>query len=148
MQMIESTRPDQGPAIQPLKPLTHVVVGLAIGLISPVTVFAWPFAILVGIVIGRDSADRAREVAPGRGGSVVRVLAVTGGVLAMLVAGALIGGLIAFVIVALAAFSERAASHASDTDRVVARLILFVVPILMWVAFSGVGFRASFGFGS
>jgi hypothetical protein len=46
--------------------------------------------------------------------------------------GAIIGGLIAIAVVALASFSERAAAHASFTDRGVARILLFIVPIVMW----------------
>lgn len=46
--------------------------------------------------------------------------------------GAIVGGIIAIAVVILAAFSERAAALASATDRGVARILLFIVPILMW----------------
>jgi hypothetical protein len=51
----------------------------------------------------------------------------------MLFFGAIIGGLIAIVVVALASFSERVAAEASPTDRGVARILLFFVPIVMWL---------------
>ena len=37
------------------------------------------------------------------------------------------------MIVALTSFSERAAAHASPTDRGVARILLFIVPVAMWL---------------
>lgn len=80
--------------------------------------------------------------------SLVRGLAVTGGVLCMLYFGAIIGGLIAFVVVALAAFSERAAAYASPTDRVVARILLFVVPAIAWIALIALGVSVNIRIGS
>jgi len=64
---------------------------------------------------------------------------VTGGVLAMMFFGALVGGLFAFLIVALAALSERIAATASETDRTIARIILLLVPTAVWVL--GVAFN-------
>lgn len=125
---------------EPLKIANHIVIGIAIGLFAPFTVLAWPFAILVGIVIGKADAARLRGESRGAGSAIVQVLAVTGGVLAMLFLGAILGGLLAFIIVALAAFSERAAAHASATDQGVARIVLFVVPILMWIGLIALGF--------
>lgn len=118
---------------EPLKLATHVVVGIAIGLVAPFTALAWPFALLTGIVIGKGDAGRLRGEAGSSASGIVRVLAVTGGVLGMLFFGALIGGLIAFVVVALAAFSERAAAFATPNDRSVARLLLVIVPVLTWI---------------
>ena len=51
----------------------------------------------------------------------------------MVIFGAIIGGLIAIAVVALASFSERAAAFASPTDRGVARIVVLIVPIAMWM---------------
>jgi hypothetical protein len=126
----------------------HVVIGLAVALIAPFTLFAWPFAIVLGIVIGQDDVDRRRHVTRSTATKVLRVLAVTGGVGAMMFFGAIFGGLIAFLIVALAAISERAAADAEPVDRIVARLILFALPILAFVALIVAGVNVSIRFGA
>ena len=115
----------------PLRVWVHALVGVAIGLISPFTALAWPFAILVGMLTG--SADARRQRGEGSGDTFGRALAVAVGVLAMLFFGAIIGGVIAFGVVALASFSERTAAYASPTDRGVARILVFAVPIAMWL---------------
>ena len=125
----------------------HVVIALAIALIAPFTVLAWPFAILLGIVIAQDDIDRRRGVGRSAGTTIVRVLAVTGAVLAMLFFGAFIGGLIAFPIAALSALSERAAAGADTVDRVVARLLLFVIPVLGFIALVAIGAQINIKFG-
>ena len=117
----------------PLSISRHVVLGAAAALVSLFTVFAWPFALVTGMVIGRAEADRARGIRVSTGTRLVQFLAVTGGVLAMLFFGALVGGLFAFLIVALAALSERIAATASETDRTIARIILLLVPAAVWV---------------
>lgn len=106
------------------------IIGVAIGLVAMVTVFAWPFAILTGMVIGSADVDRMQG-RPQRG-TALRVLAVTGGVLAMLFFGAIIGGLFSFLIVALAAFAERVAANTTPTDKGIARILLFLVSIGTW----------------
>jgi hypothetical protein len=126
----------------------HVVIGLAVALIAPFTGLAWPFAIILGIVIGQDDIDRRRGATRSTATKLLRLLAVTGGVLAMMIFGAIIGGLIAFLIVALAAISERAAADAEPVDRIVARLILIVLPILAYVALIAVGANVSIRFGA
>ena len=126
----------------------HIVIGLAIAIIAPFTALAWPFAILLGIVIGQDNVDRARNIRRSSGTTVVRVLAVTGGVLAMFFFGAFIGGFIALPIVVLAAFSERAAADADPVDRIVARLILVVLPVIAYVALIALGASVNIRFGS
>jgi hypothetical protein len=109
----------------------HAIIGVAIGLVSMITLFAWPFAILTGMVIGSADVDRLQ----GRlqRGAVARVLAVTGGVLAMLFFGAIIGGLFSFLIVALAATSERVAANTTQTDRTIARMLMVIVSVLTWL---------------
>jgi hypothetical protein len=113
----------------------HAIIGVAIGLIAPFTGFAWAIAILLGIVIGKSQVDRATGVRVSSSSQVVRVLAVTGGVLGMLAAGVFIGGLIAFLIVALTAFSERLAMGTSPTDQGIARILIFVIALPMWFLF-------------
>ena len=129
-------------AYAPLRYGVHLLVAVAIGIVSPFTVLAWPFALLVGIAIGSADARRARGEAAAPGQGFFTGLAVILGTVGMLFFGAIIGGLIAIVVVVLAVFSERAAAHASPTDRGVARIILFVVPVVMWfVVFPLLGFN-------
>ena len=126
----------------------HVVIGLAIAVIAPFTVLAWPFAIVLGIVIGIDGVDRRHRVSAPASVTVVRVLAVTGGILAMFFFGVFIGGLIALPIVALAALSERAAADADPIDRIVARLVILILPILAYVALLALGVSINIRFGA
>lgn len=153
--MTASSAPQPGPAaVAPavqtgtFRLYRHVVVGLAIAVIAPFTGLAWPFAVLLGIVIGQDDVDRRAGVRRPTAVTAVRVLAVTGGILAMLFFGAIIGGLIAVPIVILAAFSERAAAGAEWSDRVVARLLLIVLPLLAFIAFMAAGLNVSIRFGA
>lgn len=107
-----------------------LIIGVACGIVAPFTIWAWIPAILTGIVIGGADVDRLNG-RPQRG-TAVRVLAVTGGVLAMLFFGAIVGGLIAFAIVALTAFNDRVAAKTSPTDQGIARILLFVVTVGIW----------------
>jgi hypothetical protein len=116
-----------------LRVAPHAVIGAAMGLIAPFTGLAWIPAILTGMVIGRAEADRRQGIGASRATQVVRILAVTGGVLAMLFLGAIIGGLIAFAVAALAAYSERVAEATSATDRTIARLLIIVVTVGVWL---------------
>ena len=125
----------------PLPYLQLIVIGLAIALVSPFTGLAWPFAILTGIVIGRSQVDASRGLRRSTGAKVAAVLAVTGGVLAMMFFGVVLGGLIGFVVVALAALAERRAADASPTDRVVARVLIVVVAVVGWLALLAIGLR-------
>lgn len=120
-------------AAAPLRIGVHLLVAASVGLISPFTALAWPFAMAVGAMSGAADAKRQRGEPEYRGERWSRELLMLIGVLGMLFFGALIGGLIAIPVLALAAFSERAAAHASPTDRGVARIILFIVPIAMWL---------------
>jgi hypothetical protein len=110
----------------------HLIIGVAIGIVAPFTLWAWPIAILLGIVIGSADVERRNGIKASAATGAVRVLAVTGGVLGMLLAGALIGGLIAFLIVALAAFSERVAAGTSSIDRGIARILITIVAVAIW----------------
>ena len=112
----------------------HIVIGLACALVAPFTALAWPLALLTGMVIGRDRVERQEGQRIGSAATITRVLAVTGGVLGMMVLGAVIGGLIGFLIVALAASSERVAAGASRTDRTIAWLLIVVITTAGWLA--------------
>lgn len=96
-------------------------------------VLAWPFALATGIVIGKAEVEKARGLPVSTSGGLVRRAAVTGGILAMLFAGAIIGGLIALRIVALAAFSERLSADASPIDRTLARIVMFIAGGIGWL---------------
>ena len=129
-------------AYAPLRYGVHLLVAVAIGIVSPFTVLAWPFALLVGIAIGSADARRVRGEAAAPGQGFFTGLSVILGTVGMLFFGAIIGGIIAIVVVVLAVFSERAAANASPTDRGVARIILFVIPVVMWfVVFPLLGFN-------
>jgi hypothetical protein len=127
----------------------HLVIALAIGLLAPFTLWAWPFAIATGIVIGTADVEKTHGQTVSRSTRLVRVVAVTGGVLAMLVAGAIVGGIIAFLIAALAAFSERIAADASPTDRNLARILLLAGGALGWIVLGvALGFQLNVRIGS
>jgi hypothetical protein len=127
---------------------SHAIIGVAMGLVAPFTGVAWIPAILTGMVIGRAGVEQRHGIRSSRSTQVLRILAVTGGVIAMLFLGAIIGGLIAFVVAALAAFSERVAEGTSATDQTIARLLIIVVTIAVWlllVFVFKVGFSIRFG---
>lgn len=126
----------------------HAFIGLAMGIIAPFTGLAWPLAILTGMVIGRANVERAKGIRANSTTQIVRVLAVTGGVLGMMVFGALIGGIVAFFIAALAAYSERLASGTSPTDQTMARIVITVIAIVVWIVLINVlKINVSFNFG-
>jgi len=111
----------------------HAIIGVAMGIVAPFTAFAWIPAILTGMVIGRGDSERRLGIKASAATRALRVLAVTGGVLAMLFLGAFLFGLLAFVIVALAAFSERVAERTSPTDQGIARILIVIITIAIWV---------------
>jgi uncharacterized membrane protein len=119
----------------------HLVVALAIGLLAPFTLWAWPFAIATGIVIGTADVEKAHGQTASGSTRFVRIVAVTGGVLAMFVAGAFVGAIVGFFVAALADFSERGAADASPTDRNLARIMLFVGGALGWIVAAALGFQ-------
>lgn len=110
----------------------HAIIGVAMGLVGLFTALAWIPAILTGIVIGQASVQQARGIRASGGTQMLRVLAVTGGVLAMLFLGAIIGGLIAFLVAALASFSERLMANAAPNDQTVARIFTVLVAVVTW----------------
>jgi uncharacterized membrane protein len=126
----------------------HLVVALAIGLLAPFTLWAWPFAIATGIVIGTADVEKSHGQTVSRSTRFVRIVAVTGGVLAMFVAGAIVGAFIAFFVAALADLSERMAADASPTDRNLARILLFIGGALGWIVWVALGFQLDVRIGS
>lgn len=118
-------------AFAPLRLGVHLLVAVSIGIVSLFTALAWPFALVVGVLLG--SADAKRQRGEADRDWLARQLIVVLGVLGMLFFGAIIGGLIAIAVVALASFSEKAAAHASPTDRGVARILVFMIPVVMWL---------------
>ncbi len=131
--MTPITPPSAGIGAQPLRLSRHLIPGAAAGFIAPFTGVAWPFAILVGFVIGGSRVRRLQGVATRPLTSVIEVLAVTGGVLAMLFFGAILGGLISFLIAALAGWSEETAAPATQADRTLARLTFVVAAAVTFV---------------
>jgi phosphate/sulfate permease len=133
-------------SVEKLNLAYHAVIGVAIGVVSLFTGFAWPFAILTGMVIGKSNSDR--RLGRARGSSAVQLLAVTGGVLGMLFFGAVIGGLIAFIVVALAAFSERVAENTKPIDQTMARILISLIGAIVWFAVSSlIGLNVNLSFG-
>jgi hypothetical protein len=120
------------PSYAPLRIGVHALVGVAISVVAPFTALAWPFAMLVGVIGGPSSARTLRERTDA-GQSLSMALLMAVGVLGMLFFGAIIGGIVAIIVVVLTHFSETAAALASPTDRGVARIIVFLVPIVMWL---------------
>ncbi|HEX8025903.1 MAG TPA: hypothetical protein VF484_06850 [Candidatus Limnocylindrales bacterium] len=110
-----------------------VIVGLAAGLASLISLFAWPFGILTGIVIGRSDAERRAGIRQPASLTIIRYLGVTGGVLAMAFFGAFIGLVGGFIVAALAAFNERVLEGTGPTDRGIGRIAFIVVTIVTWV---------------
>jgi hypothetical protein len=136
-------------ADRPLQLGRHVIVAVAIGLVAPFTAFAWPFAIATGIVIARGEVERINGVSASAAQHVARFVEVIVGALAMLFAGVFFGGLIAFVIVALTAFSERMSAEASPTDRTLARIVLFIGGGVGWVVLGiALGLHVNFRIGA
>jgi hypothetical protein len=149
--MTESTGPAAvAPAAQTdsFRIYRHLIIGFVIALIAPFTGLAWPFAILLGIVIGRDDVERRQGIKRSGASTILGILAVTGGVLATIFFGAIIGGVIALPIIVLAAFSERAAAEGTPVDRVMARLVLFLMPVLGYIVLIAIGANINIRVGS
>jgi hypothetical protein len=118
--------------VERLNLVHHAVVGVAMGAIAVATVFAWIPAIPMGMVIGRAAVEQAKGIRPRAMTQVVRILAVTGGVIAMLVLGLVLGGIVAFLVASLAAFSERLAANAAPNDQTIARIFTTLLAAGTW----------------
>ena len=112
--------------------LYHVIIGVAAGMVAAFTALAWPVALVLGYIVGRDQVERMHGVRSPAATNILRALLIVIGVGAMLFLGAIVGGLIALVIVALVAFSERIAGNASTTDQGIARILVFIVAAATW----------------
>jgi hypothetical protein len=110
----------------------HAIIGVAMGAVGLFTAFAWIPAILTGSVIGRANVEQSKGIRASGATQVVRILAVTGGVLAMLLLGAILGGLVAFIVAALAAFSERLVANAAPNDQTMARIVTILAAAATW----------------
>ena len=128
--MTEATAPTS--ALEKPNLAYHVIVGVAMGLVAVVTLWAWIPATLTGMVIGHASVEQSKGIRPGRRAQVARVLAVTGGVLAMMLLGLVFGGLISFLVAALAAFSERLAGNTPPSGQAIARILVLIVTAVTW----------------
>lgn len=127
----------------------HLLIAVAIAVVSPFTALAWPFAIGVGMLLGSAQASRLRDEPSGLADDLATGVLAGIGVLAMLFFGALIGGIVAILVVVLASFSERAAAQTSPIDRGVARILLFLVPAITWlVVLPLLGFNIDIQIGS
>ena len=124
--------PASGGAPERLNLVYHAIIGVAMGAIAVATVFAWLPAIPMGIVIGRAAVEQAKGIRPRATMQVVRILAVTGGVIAMLILGLVLGGIVAFLVASLAAFSERLAANAGPNDQTIARIFTTLVAAGTW----------------
>ena len=97
--------------------LPQLLIALGCAAITPFTALAWPFALFTGFIVGRVMLLRARAAARRRPGAVAFGALVVAGFLGMMVFGIAIGGLIAFLIVDLAAESEKRAGLAPRASR-------------------------------
>lgn len=120
-------------ATERLNFLYLVIIGVAMGLVAPFTILAWPIAIMVGMIVGHASVERTKGIQQRGAVHLLRALGVVGGVIAMLVLGALIGGLIALIIVALASLSERVSANAGQTDQAIGRILVVIVTVVVWI---------------
>lgn len=111
----------------------HAILGVAMGAVGLFTALAWIPAILLGMIIGRSGVEQAKGIKRSFATQILRVLAVTGGVLAMIVMGAVLGGLIAFLVASLAAFSERLLANAAPNDQAIARIFTVLVAAGTWL---------------
>ena len=134
----QAAPPVAPPAAAPVAPekinfAYHAIIGVAMGAIGLFTALAWIPAILTGMVIGRASVEQVNGIRSSMATRILRALAVTGGVLAMLFLGAILGGLIAFLVAALASFSERLVANAAPNDQTIARIFTILVAVGTWV---------------
>lgn len=120
-------------ATERLNFLYLAIIGVAMGLVAPFTILAWPIAIIVGLIIGHAGVERSKGIQQRAAVHMLRALAVVGGVIAMLILGALYGGLIALLIVGLASFSERVSASAGPTDKAIGRILVVIVTVVVWL---------------
>jgi hypothetical protein len=132
---------DEGTGTErPLNYLRHVAIGVAVAIVAPGTAFAWPFAVLTGMVLGRADVERTRGTSLPLSIRLAALAAVIAGAVAVLaLAGGASGIFVSFAIAAMAALSERAAADASSRDQWTARMLLLVVPLIGLLLFPELG---------
>ena len=122
-----------GRAAEKVNLIYHLIIGVAVGVVTPITGLAWPVALVLGYIVGRDQVERMHGVRVPAATNILRALLLVIGFVAMLFLGAIVGGFIALLIVALVAFSERVAANATTTDQGIARILVFVTGAIIWV---------------
>jgi uncharacterized BrkB/YihY/UPF0761 family membrane protein len=113
----------------------HAIIGAAIGVTAAFTALAWVPAIVVGYIVGRDQVERLHGIRARAAVSMLRALGIVVGFVVMLFLGAIVGGLVAIIIVALVAFSERLAGNAPSNDQMIARILVVLLGTVIWLAF-------------
>lgn len=131
---VASPPPASAGASERLNFAYHAIIGVAMGVVAVATVFAWIPAIPMGMVIGRAAVEQAKGIRPRATVQIVRLLAVTGGVIAMLILGLVLGGIVAFIVASLAAFSERLAANAGPNEQTIARIFVALLAAGTWFA--------------
>ena len=108
------------------------IIGVAMGLVAPFTGFAWPIAIAVGMILGLAAVERSTGVQQRGSVHLLRALVIVIGTILMFIFGAILGGVIALLIVGLASFSERVSANAGPTDRVIGRILITIITAVVW----------------
>ena len=135
--MSEGMAPAPGSATAPEKVnlAYHAIIGAAVGVTSAFTALAWVPAIVVGYIVGRDQAERMHGIKARAALSILRALGIVVGVGLMFFLGAIVGGVVAIIIVALVAFSERLAANTAANDQMIARILVVLLGTVIWMVF-------------
>jgi dipeptide/tripeptide permease len=138
--MSEGMTPASGsaPMTEKVNLAYHAIIGAAVGVTAAFTAFAWVPAIVVGYIVGRDQAERLHGLKARPALNILRALGIVIGVGLMLFLGAIVGGLVAIIIVALVAFSERLAANAPANDQMIARILVVLLGTVIWIVFFSV----------
>lgn len=108
------------------------IIGVAMGLVAPFTAFAWPIAIGIGMILGLAGVERMNGVQQRGSVHLLRALAIVIGTIVMFVLGAIVGGVIALLIVGLASLGERVSANAGSTDKAIGRILLVIITAVVW----------------
>jgi len=135
--MSEGMTPASGsaPITEKVNLAYHAIIGAAVGVTAAFTALAWVPAIVVGYIIGRDQAEQLHGIKARPALSILRALGIVVGVGLMLFLGAIVGGLVAIIIVGLVAFSERLAANAPANDQMIARILVVLLGTVIWIVF-------------
>jgi uncharacterized BrkB/YihY/UPF0761 family membrane protein len=133
--MSEGMAPGAGmaPATEKVNLAYHAIIGAAVGVTAAFTAFAWVPAMVVGYIVGRDQVERMHGIKARPALSIFRALGIVVGFVLMLWLGAIVGGFIAIVIVALVAFSERLGANTGANDQGIARILVFLLGTVIWL---------------